>query len=78
MLTEPQVWVLIGAFTTAIFGTLSWQTVSFNRTLRSAIGGLEARIGSVESQIGSEVGSVRGEVGSLHPPTGESFVRITS
>ena len=32
-LTEPQVWVLIGVFAAAIFGMLSWQTVSFNRNL---------------------------------------------
>jgi hypothetical protein len=32
-LTEPQVWVLIGVFATAIFGMLTWQTISFNRTI---------------------------------------------
>lgn len=32
-MTEPQVWVLMGIFATAIFGMLSWQTVSFNRNL---------------------------------------------
>lgn len=52
-LTEPQVWVLIGVFTTAIFGMLSWQTVSFNRTLRSELAGVTSRIDSVEGQIGS-------------------------
>ncbi len=32
-LTEPQVWVLMGIFATAIFGMLGWQTASFNRNL---------------------------------------------
>ena len=32
-LTEPQVWALIAVFATAIFGMLSWQTVSVNRNL---------------------------------------------
>lgn len=32
-LTEPQVWVLIGVFATAVFGMLGWQTASFNRNL---------------------------------------------
>jgi hypothetical protein len=32
-LTEPQVWVLVGIFATAIFGMLGWQTTSFNRNL---------------------------------------------
>lgn len=32
-MTEPQVWVLMGIFATAIFGMLGWQTASFNRNL---------------------------------------------
>ena len=43
-LTEPQVWVLMGVFATAIFGMLGWQTVSFNRTLTSAIDGLRGEL----------------------------------
>lgn len=43
-MTEPQVWVLMGVFTTAIFGMLTWQTISFNRALRASIEGLGARI----------------------------------
>ncbi|WP_309708143.1 hypothetical protein [Pseudolysinimonas sp.] len=42
--TEPQVWVLIGVFATAVFGMLTWQTISFNRALKSSIDGLAARI----------------------------------
>ncbi|HRN29849.1 MAG TPA: hypothetical protein PK890_09135 [Terrimesophilobacter sp.] len=43
-LTEPQVWVLIGVFATAIFGMLSWQTVSFNRTVNTAIGSVQREL----------------------------------
>jgi hypothetical protein len=43
-MTEPQVWVLIGVFATAIFGMLTWQTISFNRALKASIDGLAARI----------------------------------
>lgn len=43
-MTEPQVWVLMGVFATAIFGMLTWQTISFNRALRTSIDGLGARI----------------------------------
>ncbi|MBX3086907.1 MAG: hypothetical protein KF742_00335 [Cryobacterium sp.] len=32
-MTEPQVWVLMGIFATAVFGMLGWQTTSFNRNL---------------------------------------------
>lgn len=42
--TEPPVWVLIGVFATAIFGMLTWQTISFNRALRTSIDGLGSRI----------------------------------
>jgi hypothetical protein len=38
--TEPQVWVLIGVFATAIFGMIGIVTTSFNRTLTTAVGGL--------------------------------------
>ena len=34
-MTEPQVWVLMGIFATAVFGMLGWQTVTFNRTIES-------------------------------------------
>ena len=37
---EPQVWVLIGVFATAIFGMIGIVTTSFNRTLTTAVGGL--------------------------------------
>jgi hypothetical protein len=36
--------VLIGVFATAIFGMLTWQTMSFNRALKVTIDGLAARI----------------------------------
>ena len=60
--TEPQVWVLIGVFATAIFGMLTWQTISFNRALRTSIDSLRevmdarfdavnARFDAVESKI---------------------------
>jgi hypothetical protein len=54
-MTEPQVWVLIGVFATAIFGMLTWQTVSFNRALRTSIDGLrdviDVRFGSIEGRL---------------------------
>lgn len=54
-MTEPQVWVLIGVFTTAIFGMLTWQTISFNRALRTSIGSLrdvmDIRFGSIEGRL---------------------------
>ncbi|MGK2954341.1 MAG: hypothetical protein ACSLFI_01550 [Solirubrobacterales bacterium] len=43
-MTEPQVWVLIGVFAAAVFGMLTWQTISFNRTLSAVADRLEAKI----------------------------------
>lgn len=37
---EPQVWVLIGVFATAIFGMIGIVTTSFNRTVTTAVVGL--------------------------------------
>ena len=54
-MTEPQVWVLIGVFATAIFGMLTWQTISFNRALRTSIDSLrevmDVRFGSIEGRL---------------------------
>lgn len=54
-MTEPQVWVLIGVFSTAIFGMMSWQAVWFNRTLTTSINSLrevmDVRFESVERQL---------------------------
>jgi hypothetical protein len=46
-LAEPQVWVLVGIFATAIFGMLGWQTTSFNRNLMIVRDSLRE---SIESQ----------------------------
>lgn len=40
-MTEPQVWVVIGVFATSFFAMMSWQTISFNRTLRTSIDALD-------------------------------------
>ncbi len=54
-MTEPQVWVLVGVFATAIFGMLTWQTISFNRALRTSIDGLrdvmDVRFGAIEGRL---------------------------
>lgn len=54
-MTEPQVWVLIGVFATAIFGMLTWQTISFNRALTTSIDSLRevmnARFDTVDTKI---------------------------
>lgn len=56
--TEPQVWVMIGVFTTLMFGVLTIISTLFVRVVRSEVGGLRAEIGG----LSSEVGSVRTEM----------------
>ena len=54
-MTEPQVWVLMGVFATTIFGVLTWQTITFTRTLRMSLEGvrevIEARFDAVNSKF---------------------------
>lgn len=54
-LTEPQVWVLIGVFSTAIFGMMSWQAVWFNRTLTTSVNSfrevMDARFESIDRRF---------------------------
>ncbi|MEO7123193.1 MAG: hypothetical protein ABI400_08780 [Lacisediminihabitans sp.] len=54
-MNEPQVWVLIGVFATAIFGMIAIVTTNFNRTLTAAVGGLretmEARFETMDARF---------------------------
>lgn len=43
-LTEPQVWVLIGVFASAVLGMMTWQTLLLNRTIDTSVRRLEAKI----------------------------------
>ena len=74
-LTEPQVWVLMGVFTTAIFGMLSWQTVSFNRNLTTSIDSIrevmgyrfeamDSKLESVQAELRADIGAVRANLGA--------------
>lgn len=42
--TELQVWALIVVFAGVMFSVLSWQTVSFNRTIRTEVGRLDQKL----------------------------------
>ncbi|MEO6943117.1 MAG: hypothetical protein ABI053_00210 [Lacisediminihabitans sp.] len=52
---EPQVWVLIGVFATAIFGMIGIVTTSFNRTLTTTVSDLreaiEARFETMDARF---------------------------
>lgn len=43
-LTEPQSWVLIGVFASAVLGMMTWQTVLLNRTIDTSIRRVESKL----------------------------------
>jgi len=57
--TEPQVWVLIAVFATAIFSMIGIVSVSFTRTVISAISGLEGRIAGLEGRVDAQIQGLR-------------------
>jgi hypothetical protein len=57
--TEPQVWVLIAVFATAIFSMIGIVSVSFTRTVTSAISGLEGRIAGLEGRVDAQLQGLR-------------------
>ena len=43
-MNDPQVWTLIGVFTTIMLGAMSLMTVQINRTIAASIGGLRGEM----------------------------------
>ncbi|MFT4215323.1 MAG: hypothetical protein QM622_11185 [Microbacterium sp.] len=61
-MTEPQVWPLIGVFTTIMLGGMTLSTTLVMRATTSAIGGLR---GELKGDIGGLRGELRGAIGRL-------------
>ncbi len=59
---DPQVWTLIGVFTTMMLGGMTLMTMQFSRVIRAAIGGLR---GELRSEIGGLRGDLSGRLESL-------------
>jgi hypothetical protein len=64
-LTEPQVWVLIGVFAAAIFGMLSWQTISINRTITAVADRLDAKIDGLREATDAKFDTVSAKLDNL-------------
>ena len=58
-MTESYVWVLIAVFATAIFSMIGIVSVSYTRTVTSAISGLEGRIAGLESKVDAQIQGLR-------------------
>lgn len=50
-MTEPQVWVLIGVFATALFGMLTLMSTMFMRLIRAEFQVVYTRLDSIEERI---------------------------
>lgn len=61
-LTEPQVWVLIGVFATAVFGMLSWQTISINRAITALADRLDTKIDALRQSTDAKIDGLRDSV----------------
>ncbi|MGA1827883.1 hypothetical protein [Microbacterium sp.] len=61
-MNEPQVWVLIGVFTTIMLGGMTLMTTLINRATAEAINGVRDEIGGLRGEIGGEIGGLRGEM----------------
>lgn len=61
-LDDPQVWTLIGVFTTMVLGGMTLMTMQFSRVIRAEIGGLR---GELRGEIGGLRGDLSGRLESL-------------
>lgn len=59
---DPQVWTLIGLFTTMMLGGMTLMTMQFSRVIRAEIGGLR---GELSGEIGELRGDLSGRLESL-------------
>lgn len=59
---DPQVWTLIGVFTTMMLGGMTLMTMQFSRVIRAEIGALR---GELHGEIGGLRGDLSGRLESL-------------
>ena len=51
-MTEPQVWAMIGVFTTIFLGTITVTSTLFVRVVRAEVGGLRGELGGLRGELG--------------------------
>lgn len=74
--TEPQVWVLIAVSAASIFSMIGIVSVSFTRTVTSAISAVEGRISGLEGRIGGLEGKVDAQLTGLRETMDARFDAI--
>ena len=79
-MSEPQVWVLIGVFGTAMFGVLGLIVPLNNRNTQSLIDGLrgelKGEINSLRSEVTGEINSLRSEMNSRFETVNSRFESV--
>lgn len=64
-MTEPQLWVLIGVFAAAFFSMLTWQTISFNRTVTLVADRLDAKIDGLREATNARFDTIDSKIDNL-------------
>ena len=65
LVNEPQVWVLIGVFTTIMLGGMTLMTTLINRATAEAINGVRGEIGGLRGEMNARFEAVHVRFDSL-------------
>ena len=76
LVNEPQVWVLIGLFTTIMLGGMTLMTTLINRATAEAINGVRGEIGGLRGEIRGELSGLRGEIRGLRGEMNARFEAV--
>ncbi|MDR5701693.1 hypothetical protein [Agromyces aerolatus] len=64
-LNEPQIWTVLGVFTTLFFGTLTIFAVLFTRVLRAEIGGLRGEMNAKFETVNTRIDALGSRVDAI-------------
>lgn len=64
-MTEPQGWVLIGAFTTIMLGGMTLMTTLINRATANAIDGLRGEVNGLRGEMNARFDTVNAKIEHL-------------
>jgi hypothetical protein len=80
MLTEPQVWTVIGLLFATLMGFLTATLTLTTRTISTQIGGLrsevETQIGGLRNEIRTEIGGLRAEMNARFDTVNNQIVTL--
>jgi hypothetical protein len=62
LVNDPQIWTLIGVFTTIMLGGMTLMTTFINRATTSGIGAVNTKIDGVAGQLDAKIDGVAGQL----------------